>query len=274
MPESAPNDAGPSPQALDALSFPISKALNAPYASQSAKYLVSPICRQAPPSRLFAADSEHRSSVAGAPLSTAGAKSVPASGSLGSTPHLARAPGTLALLRANGVTSHPGGGPPNNRHKSRITFVRGANLMKAAIFHGANQPLTVEQVEVDEPQEHEVLVRDSGHRRVPQRSAFRRGLVAPSRARGAGPRGRRHRGKGRQVGHLPKARRPCDFVRVGVLRQLRSVPVGPSQSLRQRRRGRRPKDESRACRWAASRCSSLAAWRPSRKRCWCMRMRW
>ncbi len=31
--------------------------------------------------------------------------------------------------------------------------------MKAAIFHGANQPLTVEQVEVDEPQEHEVLVR-------------------------------------------------------------------------------------------------------------------
>jgi S-(hydroxymethyl)glutathione dehydrogenase/alcohol dehydrogenase len=31
--------------------------------------------------------------------------------------------------------------------------------MKAAIFHGANQPLTVEQVEVDEPLEHEVLVR-------------------------------------------------------------------------------------------------------------------
>jgi S-(hydroxymethyl)glutathione dehydrogenase / alcohol dehydrogenase len=31
--------------------------------------------------------------------------------------------------------------------------------MKAAIFHGANQPLTVEQVDIDEPQDHEVLVR-------------------------------------------------------------------------------------------------------------------
>jgi S-(hydroxymethyl)glutathione dehydrogenase/alcohol dehydrogenase len=31
--------------------------------------------------------------------------------------------------------------------------------MKAAIFHAANQPLTVEQVDVDDPQDHEVLVR-------------------------------------------------------------------------------------------------------------------
>ena len=31
--------------------------------------------------------------------------------------------------------------------------------MKAAIFHGPNQPLTIEQVEIDEPREHEVLVR-------------------------------------------------------------------------------------------------------------------
>ena len=31
--------------------------------------------------------------------------------------------------------------------------------MKAAIFHGPHQPLTIEQVEIDEPQEHEVLVR-------------------------------------------------------------------------------------------------------------------
>ena len=31
--------------------------------------------------------------------------------------------------------------------------------MKAAIFHGANKPLTVEQIDIDEPREHEVLVR-------------------------------------------------------------------------------------------------------------------
>ncbi|MGH7838463.1 MAG: Zn-dependent alcohol dehydrogenase [Candidatus Binataceae bacterium] len=31
--------------------------------------------------------------------------------------------------------------------------------MKAAIFHGPNQPLTIEQVEIDEPQDHEVLVK-------------------------------------------------------------------------------------------------------------------
>ncbi len=31
--------------------------------------------------------------------------------------------------------------------------------MKAAIFHGPDQPLTIEQVEIDDPQEREVLVR-------------------------------------------------------------------------------------------------------------------
>jgi S-(hydroxymethyl)glutathione dehydrogenase/alcohol dehydrogenase len=31
--------------------------------------------------------------------------------------------------------------------------------MKAAIFHGAHQALTVEDVDIDEPAEHEVLVR-------------------------------------------------------------------------------------------------------------------
>src|SRR5260370_15019619 len=30
--------------------------------------------------------------------------------------------------------------------------------MKAAVFHGPNQPLTIEQVDIDDPQEHEVLV--------------------------------------------------------------------------------------------------------------------
>ena len=31
--------------------------------------------------------------------------------------------------------------------------------MKAAIFHGPNQPLTIEQVDIDDPRDHEVLVR-------------------------------------------------------------------------------------------------------------------
>lgn len=31
--------------------------------------------------------------------------------------------------------------------------------MKAAVFHGSNQPLTIEQIDIDRPQSHEVLVR-------------------------------------------------------------------------------------------------------------------
>ena len=31
--------------------------------------------------------------------------------------------------------------------------------MKAAVFHGPNQPLTIEQVDIDSPQAHEVLIR-------------------------------------------------------------------------------------------------------------------
>ena len=37
--------------------------------------------------------------------------------------------------------------------------IRGEQIMKAAIFHGANKPLTVEQIDIDEPRDHEVLVR-------------------------------------------------------------------------------------------------------------------
>src|SRR3984885_10484145 len=31
--------------------------------------------------------------------------------------------------------------------------------MKAAIFHGPKQPLTIEQVDIDDPRDHEVLVK-------------------------------------------------------------------------------------------------------------------
>src|SRR5882757_11323564 len=36
---------------------------------------------------------------------------------------------------------------------------RSTHHMKAAVFHSPNQPLTIEQVDIDDPQEHEVLVR-------------------------------------------------------------------------------------------------------------------
>src|SRR5260370_3170743 len=35
----------------------------------------------------------------------------------------------------------------------------GAHIKKAAVFHAPNQPLTIEQVDIDDPQEHEALVR-------------------------------------------------------------------------------------------------------------------
>src|SRR5438093_2540300 len=36
------------------------------------------------------------------------------------------------------------------------------DLMKAAVFHGPHQPLTIEDVEIDKPMAHEVLVRVVG----------------------------------------------------------------------------------------------------------------
>src|SRR5580704_8458347 len=38
-------------------------------------------------------------------------------------------------------------------------LIHGENHMKAAIFQGAQKPLTIEQIDIDEPQEHEVLLR-------------------------------------------------------------------------------------------------------------------
>ncbi len=49
--------------------------------------------------------------------------------------------------------------------------------MKAAVFHAANQPMTIEEVAVNKPGPREVLLRTSLCRAVPQRSAFYRGAV-------------------------------------------------------------------------------------------------
>ena len=55
--------------------------------------------------------------------------------------------------------------------------------MKAAIFHGPNQPLTIEDIEIDKPMGREVLVHDRRQRRLPQRPALRRRPVPASRRR-------------------------------------------------------------------------------------------
>ncbi len=103
--------------------------------------------------------------------------------------------------------------------------------MKAAIFHGPNQPLTIEQVDIDDPRDHEVLVRTAATRRMPQRPAFRGGLLSVSRARDSRSRGGRRGREGRQGGYLSQAGRPRDLVPVGLLRVLRGVHVRQSPPL-------------------------------------------
>src|SRR5262245_61646193 len=64
-----------------------------------------------------------------------------------------------------GIPRAPAGGPrmahngplPRARVRSRPT--KGVRAMKAAVFHGPNQPLTIEQVDIAKPIDREVLVR-------------------------------------------------------------------------------------------------------------------
>ena len=66
--------------------------------------------------------------------------------------------------------------------------------MKAAVLREVNQPVVVEDVQVDAPAPREVLVRTGRVGRVPQRPAFCRRSVHYAHALHPGPRGRRHRG--------------------------------------------------------------------------------
>src|SRR5262245_65718202 len=69
-----------------------------------------------------------------------------------------RAAGWRSRLREQG----PGGGEtaqPSERPRGRP---RQEMVMKAAVFHGPRQPLTIEDVDIDKPMGREVLVRTVG----------------------------------------------------------------------------------------------------------------
>src|SRR6202521_4979689 len=63
--------------------------------------------------------------------------------------------------RTNRVQSVCQRAPESSIREDAIFIVgnRSTHHMKAAVFHAPNQPLTIEQVDIDDPQEHEVLVR-------------------------------------------------------------------------------------------------------------------
>ena len=105
--------------------------------------------------------------------------------------------------------------------------------MKAAVFHGPGQPLTIEEIEIDEPREHEVLVRTVATGVCHSDLHFVEGLwphptpaVLGHEAAGIVER------VGKSVTYL-KAGDHVDFVPVGILRPLRGVHVGPSVPMQQ-----------------------------------------
>jgi hypothetical protein len=61
----------------------------------------------------------------------------------------------------------------------------GIDLMKAAVFHEANQPLTIEYVEIKKPGRREVLLRTACADLMSLRPAFHGRPVSVSDARGA-----------------------------------------------------------------------------------------
>ena len=125
----------------------------------------------------------------------------------------------------------------------------------AAVFRKVHEPLTIEQVEIDQPWGREVLVRTVATGRVPQRPARRRWYRAvPARpADRARPRGCRHRRGGRRRGDDRAARRPCRRLPLRLLRQLPAMPVGTSEFVH-----RRPRHPAR------DRSAAAVAERPAR----------
>ena len=60
--------------------------------------------------------------------------------------------------------------------------------MKAAVFHGVNQPLTIEDIDIDEPGDYEVLVRTAAAGVCHSELHMGRGPLACASARRARPR--------------------------------------------------------------------------------------
>ena len=70
--------------------------------------------------------------------------------------------------------------------------------MKAAIFHGPNQPLEIGEVQLSDPGPHEVVVRTACAGICHSDLHFVEGTYPMAGARRAGPRVRGHRRRGRQ----------------------------------------------------------------------------
>ncbi len=91
--------------------------------------------------------------------------------------------------------------------------------MKAAIFHGPKQDLTIEDVDIDEPMPREILVKTVASGVCHSDLHFVDGLYPHGRALHPGPRGGGHRREGGRGRHLRPAGRPRHRVPVGLLRR-------------------------------------------------------
>ena len=118
--------------------------------------------------------------------------------------------------------------------------------MKAAVFHGPGKPLTIEEIQIDEPREHEVLVRTVATGVCHSDLHFVEGLYPhPSPA----VLGHEAAGIVEQVGggHLPEARRSRDLVPLGLLRSLRALHRAIRTAARTAPRSGAPRTTSRGC---------------------------
>ena len=96
--------------------------------------------------------------------------------------------------------------------------------MKAAMFHGPHQPLTIENVDIDKPAGREVLVRVVASGVCHSDLHFVDGLYPLPRARHPRPRGGGDRRGGRLAGLGVHAGRPRHRLPLRLLRPLRLLP--------------------------------------------------
>ena len=92
--------------------------------------------------------------------------------------------------------------------------------MKAAVLREVNQPVVVEDVQVDAPAPREVLVRTGASGVCHSDLHFVRGPLHHAHALHPRTRGRRHRGSRGRTGQLRPPGRLGDLVPVGILRDL------------------------------------------------------
>ena len=99
--------------------------------------------------------------------------------------------------------------------------------MKAAVFHGPQQPLTIEDVEIEKPIGREVLVRIVASGVCHSDLHFVDGFYPFPHAGRPRPRGGGHRRGGGPACDGVQAGRPRDRLPLGVLRSLRALPDRP-----------------------------------------------